>query len=243
MSNVLYYLSDNYWNSIADPETAEILTGGPKWMIAIISAYLLFILKVGPALMKNRQAFELKLIMQVYNVINISLNVFYVAYAISSPNFINGLTMCDAPHTPTDVFVVMSLYLAMKVLDLLDTVFFVLRKKSPSGINFASCSSLGDAGRCLDICKTFPEDCFLRAFVFELSCSCGYVHLLCNDSCWLQNLPMEEICHFGSVDTVCDHLCTIVGSLSAKLCALLSNSNKFDRTVCCIVFGLLDLLI
>ena len=116
MSNVLYYLSDRYWNSIADPETRDILTGGPKWMIAIISAYLLFIFKIGPDFMKSRPAYDLKLVIQVYNIINISLNVFYVTFSIASPNFIDGLTMCNAPqHTQTETFVIMGTYLGMKV--------------------------------------------------------------------------------------------------------------------------------
>lgn len=50
------------------------LTVGPWPAILIVSAYLLFVLKVGRQFMEHRQPYDLNKILKVYNLIQIAYN-------------------------------------------------------------------------------------------------------------------------------------------------------------------------
>ncbi|XP_038210397.1 elongation of very long chain fatty acids protein-like isoform X2 [Zerene cesonia] len=80
-------------------------TPGP--MLMILAAYLLFVLKIGPSLMTKREPYKLTITLLLYNVFQVVLS----AYMVQKILF--------------DIWI----YFAAKVTELLDTVFFVLRKK------------------------------------------------------------------------------------------------------------------
>ncbi|KAF0770044.1 elongation of very long chain fatty acids protein 4-like [Aphis craccivora] len=84
-----------------------MLMSTPWPVLSIVIAYLLFVLKLGPKMMENREPFKIKRIMMVYNILQAIYNIFIISefYAQGWHFFLS------------------------KIFDLLDTVFFVLRKK------------------------------------------------------------------------------------------------------------------
>ncbi|XP_017040874.1 elongation of very long chain fatty acids protein F [Drosophila ficusphila] len=117
----------------ADPNPI-ILAGSPWPIIWILAAYLLFVFKFGKLLMKNRKPFDLKVVLKVYNIMQVIYNGIYfgvVFYYMFIEGICNLRCMESFPqgHTHKQLErVVHAAYLINKVLDLLDTVFFVLRK-------------------------------------------------------------------------------------------------------------------
>ncbi|XP_055640202.1 elongation of very long chain fatty acids protein 7 [Toxorhynchites rutilus septentrionalis] len=111
------------------------LMGSPIPVLAIAALYLSFVLHLGPRWMRNRKPLEMKRTLILYNATQV---VFSVLLCIQ-PFFIGGLShmfnvSCNA-STALDKSTQMAIwkgtwwYLVMKVIELLDTVFFVLRKK------------------------------------------------------------------------------------------------------------------
>ncbi|KAI5696070.1 hypothetical protein M8J75_007632 [Diaphorina citri] len=97
----------------------------PSWLpvTSIVVLYLIFVKIVGPRMMENRKPYNIKNIILVYNLVQ----TVYNAYILSYPRETNPLwmTFCEASY----------LYFISKIVDLLDTIFFVLRKKN-SQISF-----------------------------------------------------------------------------------------------------------
>ena len=111
------------------------MNNGPWTMISILLAYLVFVKRIGPQLMKDRQAFNLRHIMIAYNVMLVALNVYFFVEALICIRF--GLDLIDFQFpdnrdlSPRSIRMINSgyLYYLTKFLDLFDTIFFVLRKK------------------------------------------------------------------------------------------------------------------
>ncbi|KAG7302751.1 hypothetical protein JYU34_012713 [Plutella xylostella] len=72
-----------------------------------MAMYLLFVLKIGPNVMKHRMPLELSSVLPVYNAVQVGLSA-YLAYRILTHIWF---------------------YFIAKVTELLDTVFIILRKK------------------------------------------------------------------------------------------------------------------
>lgn len=51
----------------------------PWPVLIILTGYLLFVLKIGPKMMTNREPFSLKYVMMAYNLVQTIYNVFIVA--------------------------------------------------------------------------------------------------------------------------------------------------------------------
>ncbi|EGI57585.1 Elongation of very long chain fatty acids protein 7, partial [Acromyrmex echinatior] len=83
------------------------LMKSPGPMLYIVGAYLLFVLKVGPKMMEKRPAYKL-------NAVMIGYNAFQVLFSIWLTTLISRAAWW---------------YFSAKIIELLDTVFFVLRKK------------------------------------------------------------------------------------------------------------------
>ncbi|KAH8260935.1 hypothetical protein KR044_000900 [Drosophila immigrans] len=111
------------------------LTNSPWPLLIILSVYMLFVLKVGKIFMRNRQPFGLQRVLRVYNLIQVAYNgiffgiTFYYLVIVGICNF---RCMDNFPfghkHKNLERYVHFA-YFINKILDLLDTVFFVLRKK------------------------------------------------------------------------------------------------------------------
>ncbi|XP_020287666.1 elongation of very long chain fatty acids protein 7-like isoform X2 [Pseudomyrmex gracilis] len=109
---------------LADPRTSDYYLIGSPWPgLGLLGFYLYFVYSFGPRFMKNRQPFNLDRILQIYDLLQIILNtcVFYqgsVKGWLTTYKFV--CEPVDYSRTPD----------AFEILDLLDTVFFVLRKKT-----------------------------------------------------------------------------------------------------------------
>ena len=118
-----------------------LMTNGPLSMFAILFAYLLFVKQIGPQLMKERQAFNLRHLLLVYNISLVVFNVYFFIEALICCRF--GLELFefkfpdqrDVSSRPMRVIHSGYAYFLTKYLDLFDTVFFVLRKKQ-SQVNY-----------------------------------------------------------------------------------------------------------
>jgi len=108
------------------------------WQIcAIIGFYLLFALVIGPKVMANRKPFDLRRPILIYNIVMVVINLYFFFASIIAYEFGTALLNFKYPThdmqemSPEDhrrlTFVYW--YLMSKIIDLMDTVFFVLRKK------------------------------------------------------------------------------------------------------------------
>ncbi|XP_052742276.1 elongation of very long chain fatty acids protein 7-like [Bicyclus anynana] len=104
----------------------------PNDVVFIISTYLIFVLKVGPALMHRREPVPMKGFLVFYNIIKV-INSSVLAYKFLAYILDKGLFPRKCEHDDRTIYLIAVLYwkfMAAKVLDLFDTVFYVLRKKS-----------------------------------------------------------------------------------------------------------------
>lgn len=122
---------------ISDPRVENYpLLDSPVPIIGIMAAYVYFVLSYGPSVMKNRKPFELKGILLVYNATQILSNLFigivgmYYYFMQKNFNFSCQLIHHDDSEGSRRLVFATYLYFAMKIVDLLDTVFYVMRKKN-----------------------------------------------------------------------------------------------------------------
>ncbi|XP_055371198.1 elongation of very long chain fatty acids protein 7-like [Condylostylus longicornis] len=134
---------DNIYNfyqnleNYADPRAKDFPLLGSVWpTIGLLAVYMYFVQNVGPKWMKNRKAFELKTVILVYDAIQVILN--FLAAMLGAYSFIalyNTFNIrCAMPSLSDDSmrgYIELRLsyfYFLLKIVDLMDTVFFVLRK-------------------------------------------------------------------------------------------------------------------
>jgi hypothetical protein len=104
----------------------------PLPMFQLFAVYLAFVYVVGPILMKNRKAFNLNSATRLYNVLQI-VSCLYIVSSI----FINGFKFEGAFDCSNNVDSETELKLLSiwhfigftRVIELIETVFFILRKK------------------------------------------------------------------------------------------------------------------
>lgn len=127
------------WNYIfvdlADARTNDWpLIKSPVPGLTIIAAYLFFVLSWGPRYMANRKPFKLERTLIVYNLIQVIVSTWLVYEALDSAWLRHYSWRCqpvDPSRSPQayrearGVYV----YFLAKISELLDTVFFVLRKR------------------------------------------------------------------------------------------------------------------
>ncbi|KAJ3620801.1 hypothetical protein MTP99_004720 [Tenebrio molitor] len=117
---------------ISDPRMDRILLRTPLQLITIIAFYLLFIYKLGPNLMKERRKFELKKVLVGYNILQIFLNL--GIFIMAATYLRNQSFFCLPPDKSESPEATLGLrthyfYILLKYFDLVETVFYVLRKK------------------------------------------------------------------------------------------------------------------
>ncbi|XP_034487035.1 elongation of very long chain fatty acids protein F-like [Drosophila innubila] len=110
------------------------LTDGWTPMILIIGFYLFIVLKLGRDIMAHRQPYDLKKVLKVYNLAQILYNssvfilITYIIFGKRPYNLNCLITLpLDHPLKMTERLVAYSYYIN-KIMDLLDTVFIVLRR-------------------------------------------------------------------------------------------------------------------
>ncbi|XP_075223597.1 very long chain fatty acid elongase 1-like [Lycorma delicatula] len=120
-------------------EEAEInslfLMEGPWPICVILVSYLYFVLKRGPQYMLNRKAYDLKGFMVLYNLIQVLYNVIFFAWLSTSGILPFLIKQSCNPDPNADLqsrlifFRGLWMWFLLKVIDLCDTVIFILRKK------------------------------------------------------------------------------------------------------------------
>lgn len=118
-----------------DPRTKPwLLSGSPGPLFTILGTYLYFCLYAGPKYMKDRKPFELKNTLIVYNIVQVILSVVLVIEGLEGGwrKYYNYRCQpVDYSRNPVAMRMARAvwLYYMCKITELLDTVFFVLRKK------------------------------------------------------------------------------------------------------------------
>jgi len=126
------------YNTYKDPRVEQLpLVGSPFPALGIVALYLLFSLKWGPKWMERREAYDLKNLIAIYNAIQVIANagivIFGLKYTILQENYSALCQPLDSTNVQPWMNALVKIcycYYITKYLDLLDTVFFVLRKKN-----------------------------------------------------------------------------------------------------------------
>uniref|UniRef100_H2V7N2 Elongation of very long chain fatty acids protein 1 n=1 Tax=Takifugu rubripes TaxID=31033 RepID=H2V7N2_TAKRU len=110
------------------------LMQSPIPMTSILLCYLFFVLYLGPRIMANRKPFKLQEAMIVYNFALVALSIFIVYEFLMSGWVTTYTWRCDAVDTSDSpealrMVQVAWLFWFSKIIELIDTIFFVLRKK------------------------------------------------------------------------------------------------------------------
>lgn len=140
VDSLLYYLHyclHGYWQKHGDSRSQDFLLirCGIYGQLVVLGFYLVAVTIIGPRLMHHRPPFDLRRLLIGYNLAMMLLNLFFFAQSLLSYNY--GLDMFDFDFPRYDDYseiayrkiAMCQLYVISKYLDLLDTVFFVLRKK------------------------------------------------------------------------------------------------------------------
>ncbi|CAG9817512.1 unnamed protein product [Phaedon cochleariae] len=126
----------SFWllNDLSDERTKNTWLASPTTVVAILGIYLSIVLHLGPKLMAHRKPYNLRTLMIVYNLVQIYLNLKLVYDALihflGDQNFNLLCWPVDTSKTPRAMKTteIVSYFFILKMIDLLDTVIFVLRK-------------------------------------------------------------------------------------------------------------------
>ncbi|XP_017082565.1 elongation of very long chain fatty acids protein 7 [Drosophila eugracilis] len=110
------------------------LMSSPAPVVGVVLVYLAFVLKIGPEYMKNRKPMDLKRIMVFYNAFQVLYSIWMCRTSIQESNVMASIfsKKCEINRTREQNLTLYSgawFYFFSKIIDLLDTTFFVLRKK------------------------------------------------------------------------------------------------------------------
>jgi len=124
-------------NKYRDPVDWDNLKGnllflghGPWRLLSIVSLYLIFVLRIGPQIMQRKQAFDLRGLVRVYNFFNIIFNIWlaYKGITLSGNGYSFFNCHClDRDYKRFSAYI--DIFILSRIIDFLDTIFFVLRKK------------------------------------------------------------------------------------------------------------------
>nr|XP_033330080.1 elongation of very long chain fatty acids protein 4-like [Megalopta genalis] len=124
-----------YWYEHVDQRTMNLpLVTSPIIIPSTLLAYLVIVLKLGPKYMKNREPYSLKTFIRYYNVFQVFINAYIIMQLFSAGLFSEPTRFCYLPDysfDPNPIKIVHTFWLTMlvKLIDLAETVTFVLRKK------------------------------------------------------------------------------------------------------------------
>jgi hypothetical protein len=117
------------------------LMGSPYPLLLIFIGYLLFVNKIGPMYMKNREPYNLSEVLRLYNIFQVFACTFIVvrAHFIHNYSFLTYSKCIKSPpgvneddRTSVDLItfhIDFYLFMILRLFELIETIFFVLRKK------------------------------------------------------------------------------------------------------------------
>lgn len=113
------------------------LYNDPSSVAIILMSYMFFVLYLGPKLMENRKPFNLRHVIVLYNAVQVFFNCYMLKRSMVEPTFWKYLfsfgcaqvSPQEEHHYDTLICVAFWNMTVNKIMDLLDTVFFVLCKK------------------------------------------------------------------------------------------------------------------
>lgn len=125
-----------FWDSITDDRVNEfyLLRGGPSIIVSLIGVYLCFVLWLGPKLMAKHESFKLNNILLIYNLGMAAANLWLFVQGLWVSDYGLDTLGCgkfggDIGQSPRRGIYLGYLFFVTKLVELLDTIFFVLRKK------------------------------------------------------------------------------------------------------------------
>lgn len=132
----LMYLADGFWREIGDQRVHSnypLMSGGPIPIILIVSAYVYFVRNLGPRFMKSREPYDILWTIRFYNIAMTLINCYTFCRVAVLTKFGLNYFGCKQVGTKSrednELVFIAFLYFATKIVELLDTIFFVLRKK------------------------------------------------------------------------------------------------------------------
>ncbi|KAF2901810.1 hypothetical protein ILUMI_04374 [Ignelater luminosus] len=138
MASLMHMVVENY-NEVLEAKKDPLVDSwlfmqSPAPVIGILILYLYFVLKLGPQLMEKRPPLNLQKVLIVYNAYQVVFSVWLCCQAFNVDNIFTLLFRhCSAAQPDRKHAALLSngawWYFFSKVVELLDTVFFVLRKK------------------------------------------------------------------------------------------------------------------
>lgn len=126
---------DYYWNQMSDPRTNVLpLMASPVIIPTILLSYLYFVTQCGPRYMKDKKPYDLKTFVKYYNIFQVISNACIVQQLLSVGLVTEISVICtpmDYSYDPISLKIAHVFWwtLLLKLIDLIETVVFVLRKK------------------------------------------------------------------------------------------------------------------
>ncbi|KAF5298126.1 hypothetical protein FQA39_LY02550 [Lamprigera yunnana] len=132
--NLIYNIYHTVFVKWADPRVENFfLMRNPLYCIGILGFYIYFVLKLGPKLMEKRRPYKINKLLVAFNAAQIIVCA-YLVYMYSRRVLFEYNHFCEPidysnSERATEIVKFTYYYHLLKLVDLFDTVFFVLRKK------------------------------------------------------------------------------------------------------------------
>ncbi|KAK9874074.1 hypothetical protein WA026_002430 [Henosepilachna vigintioctopunctata] len=126
---------DEILDKYGDDRIHEFFLCDSVWKpLSIVALYVLFVRRIGPWFMKDRQPYNVRNFVIVFDITQIVVN-FYLTYKISTNYFTSGSWYCfDVDYSNHGIgrtqLLIVYWYHLLKISDILDTVFFILKKNN-----------------------------------------------------------------------------------------------------------------
>lgn len=99
---LLKYLSDEWWDSMADPKLNHATPGSPLKILVAIAFYLVIVLKIGPEMMKNRKPYKCTEAIKFYNISNVIINLMVFLATFFGTRFTMDMWDCNYVYKEVD---------------------------------------------------------------------------------------------------------------------------------------------